>query len=238
MIIQSENMQDNDDFQIEDESSQGEGENNEENEDELENTEAQQERYDGLLNGQIEPIVEEDGEESKYMPTPQKQITSKANDMKAIGLVKALKAKEMEKRLEPESTINADPQKFKSADAQKPKATLNENMSNRQLPPKIPGRSSTSNDYGNKNPTVPSHLKNYNKWVPSTTKASTTSETPKSISNSTFSHKPKPSSSNVLNQSKNSIESTSKIDPATSRALMLYETPTVASQQKQQEAYK
>lgn len=194
------------------------------------------------MQGAIEPIAEEDGEESKYMPTPQKPLTSKADGMKAIECVKALKAKELEKRLDPEDTMNNRIEKtFKSADAQKPKATIKDNMSNKQLPPKVPnGRSSTSNENA-KTSTIPtSYLKTYHKAVPSTTKASTVAETPKSVANSVMSYKPKAQKGNTLNESKNSIDNGSQkgTDPATVRALMLYETPTVASQHKKQDVYK
>jgi len=82
MIINSQNISNNEDFSIEDDSDEGE-------EDESENDEPQKfthsDKYDNLMNNvNIEPIAEEDGEESKYMPTPQKPVTSKMESMKAV----------------------------------------------------------------------------------------------------------------------------------------------------------
>ena len=182
-------------------------------------------------NKEIEPIEEEDGEESKYAPTPQKQITSKV-DSKANYYSKPL-AKESEKRLEIEDKNNSKQNKnFKSADAQKPKATLKENksMNVRQLPPKVPNRSSTSNE-NPKDGIVPnSYFKNSGKQIPSTTKASSISETPKSLSYGNI-NKSKPVKKNTVNDSKISSEE-DKPNAETWRALMLYESHTVASKQK------
>lgn len=152
--------------------------------------------------------------------------------------MKKLKAKEIEKRLEEEENSEANFGKnVKSADAQKPKAVIKEIGIPKTLPPKVPNRSSTSNDYAKTDAIPPSYLKNYTKHIPSTTKASSASETPKSAALSSKSTKPqaqKPAQ-NALNSSKNSLDGSK--DPSLSRALMLYNTPTVASLQKKQEAY-
>lgn len=147
--------------------------------------------------------------------------------------------KEIEKRLELDE--NHDPKvtkNFKSADAQKPKATLKDtkNMTQKNLPPKIPNRSSTRNEHPKDGAIPPSYMNNYKKHVPSTTKASTVSETPKSINHGNASGT-NPIKKASLNDSKTSSDH-EKLDPATTRALMLYETPTVASQQKKQDVYK
>ena len=238
MIINSQNISNNEDFSIEDDSDEGE-------EDESENDEPQKfthsDKYDNLMNNvNIEPIAEEDGEESKYMPTPQKPVTSKMESMKAVEWVKQLKSKEIEKRLDSEyGSEKRTIKDFKSADAQKPKATLKSNKpaSIKNLPPKAPNRSSTSNDKPKENTVPTSYLNNYNKKVPSSTKSSSTIETPKSIANhGNVSNKSKFMSKKSLNDSKMGSES-DKPTSETSRALMLYETPTVASKQKKQEAY-
>ena len=232
MIVDSHNISNNEDFCIEDDSSEGEDEEDHEEYFEQDNSE---DKMDNILNkGEIEPIAEEDGEESKYMPTPQKQVSSKMGTMNAVECVKALKAKETEKRLDlDENKIN-----FKSADAQKPKAIIKENkgMQQKNLPPKVPNRSSTRNENPNKNAIPSSYMKNYHKHVPSTTKASTVSETPKSVCNSTQNHS-KAINKNSFNESKMSSEG-EKLTPENCRALMLYEKQTVASKHKKQEAYK
>lgn len=99
---------------------------------------------------------------------------------------------------------------FRSADAQKAKATLQGNKSKMEkcLPPKIPNRSSTSNENPKENTIPGSYLKNYTKCVPSTTKASSTVDTPKSITNNgnTTSKVPCVVSKNTFNSSKISSE--------------------------------
>ena len=82
MIVAAENIKNNDDFEIEDDSSKDEGD--EEEPDHFQQPQDVNGKYEGLISGQIEPIVEEDAEESKYFPTPQKEITSKLEGMKAI----------------------------------------------------------------------------------------------------------------------------------------------------------
>jgi hypothetical protein len=107
----------------------------------------------------------------------------------------------------------------------------------RHLPPKVPNRSATSNEMAKDGAVPSSYLKSYNKNVPSTTKASTVmSETPKSTMSGPVG-KSKPTKKNVLNTSHNSSEG-GKEDPGLSRALLLYETQTVASKHKREEKYK
>lgn len=235
MIMSNQNMNHND-FSIEDASDEGEEDEEEGEGEEAEEKETYEDNYFSNVN--IEPIVEEDGEESKYMPTPQKPVTSKMEGNKAIECVKALKAKEIEKRLEIEEDKSKIEKNFKSADAQKPKATMkdNKNVPNKDLPPKIPNRSLTSNE-NPKGGIVPnSYLRNYNKAVPSTTKASSAAETPKSLPNGQV-KKQAPPKKNSLNDSRNSSDG-DRANPESCRALMLYETPTVASKQKKQGAFK
>lgn len=238
MIMDAQNItNNNNDFSIEDASSEdGEDENSEDEYFEDNNLSKGKETY--LDNKEIEPIAEEDGEESKYAPTPQKTITTKIDYTKAIWNTKN-QSKESEKRLELYEKNDVKENKtFKSADAQKPKATLKENKSLnvRQLPPKVPNRSSTSNE-NPKDGVVPgSYFKGSAKQIPSTTKASTTSETPKSFSTSNL-NKAKPVKKNTANESKLSSDG-DKANQESWRALMLYESHTVASKQKKQEAYK
>ena len=80
--------------------------------------------------------------------------------------MKALKAKELEKRLEMDENSEKEAKKnFRSADAQKQKATLqgNKNTIGKHLPPKIPNRSSTSNENPKESSIPASYLKNYTK---------------------------------------------------------------------------
>jgi len=137
----------------------------------------------------IEPIVEEDGEESKYAPTPQKPVTSKMSGSRAVECIKNLRNKELEKRLEIEEN-NIKMKNFKSADAQKQKATIKDPQN---LPPK-----------------PPTHLKNYNNKIPSSTKASSKGGIQKSFT----SVKPGQTKQikNSVNESQNSSEN-GKINP-------------------------
>lgn len=202
MIMSHDNIGNQDDFSIEDDSD--EGEEDEEDEEYERNEGYSEDKYNDLLNNvNIEPIAEEDGEESKYMPTPQKQITSKMGTMTAVECVKALRAKELEKRLELDEQDAKNVKTFKSADAQKPKATIKDpkNAVPKHLPPKIPNRSSTSND--NPKSTIPASYLKSSKALPSTTKASTVSETPKSSSGAPL---PRPVKKSTLNDSKMSAE--------------------------------
>jgi len=143
--------------------------------------------------------------------------------------VKQLKAKELEKRLDVEENENK-PKNFKSADAQKPKATL---KTQKNLPPKPPLRSITGMEHkASGKGSQARHMKN----VPSTTKASSQNETPKSLNsahpiNYPAKRKPTPNDSQISSENGKAIAENS-------RALMLYETPTVASQHKKQGAYK
>lgn len=180
-----------------------------------------------LQNINIEPIVEEDGEESKYVPTPQKTVTSKMNGNQAVEWIKQLRNKELEKRLDGDwnSRIQKD---FKSADVQKQKAILKDP---KNLPPRVPNRSSTSND----NPLRSNQLKSYKK-VPSSTKASSKAETLKSFQSMNPGQK-KPIKKSTTNGSQISSEG-GKLNPESWRALTLYETPTVASQYKKQGVFK
>lgn len=241
MIMSAQGIKNNQDFSIEDASSDDEGEEDEDEGQSDEDRETSEDKLENLLNnGEIEPIAEEDGEESKYMPTPQKPVTSKMDGNKAVAWVKALKAKEIEKRLDLDENHDSKVTKnFKSADAQKPKATIKDtkNMTQKHLPPRIPNRSSTSNEHPKEGSIPSSYMKSYNKHVPSTTKASTVSETPKSFNHGNSSGT-NPIKKSSLNDSKTSLDHEAKPDPATTRALMLYETPTVASQQKKQDVYK
>lgn len=203
MIMDAQHISNNNnDFSIEDASSEdGEDENSDDEYFENNNISKTKEAY--LDNKEIEPIAEEDGEESKYAPTPQKPITTKLDCAKAISNCKNL-SNEAEKRLEIyDKNTTGQNKTFKSADAQKPKATLKENKSLnvRQLPPKVPNRSSTSNE-NPKDGVVPgSYFKGSARHIPSTTKASTTSETPKSFSTSNL-NKSKPVKKNTVNDSK------------------------------------
>jgi hypothetical protein len=80
MIMNAQNISNNEDFSIEDDSDEEE-ESEEENE-----QDPSESKYEQLMNNaNIEPIAEEDGEESKYMPTPQKHVTSKIETMKAVN---------------------------------------------------------------------------------------------------------------------------------------------------------
>ena len=145
MIMDSQNINNND-FSIEDASSESEEAENSEDEYFEDNCKGKEKYLDN--NKKIEPIEEEDGEESKYAPTPQKPITSKIDGAKMNNNLK-VKANETEKRLVLDDKNNTNLNKaFKSADAQKQKATLKENKSVnvKQLPPKVPNRSSTSNE--------------------------------------------------------------------------------------------
>jgi hypothetical protein len=156
--------------------------------------------------------------------------------------VKALKSKELEKRLDIDENSEKEINKnVKSADAQKPKATLqgNKNNTGKHLPPKIPNRSSTSNENLKESSIPGSYLKNYTKGVPSTTKASSTVDTPKSIANNgNMAGKTlNMVSKNTSNSSKLSSD-TEKLTAENCRALALYKIPTVSSQQKKQELYK
>ena len=93
MIMSNQNISNHEDFSIEDDSD-GEGEDSENGTFEQE----QKDKFDNLIyENNIEPIEEEDGEESKYAPTPQKPVTSKMQNIRAVGLIKAVKAKEFEK---------------------------------------------------------------------------------------------------------------------------------------------
>lgn len=235
MIVDAKNISNNDDFSIEDDSNEDNvSDRSEERFFENNHSDYKAENY--LNNCEIEPIAEEDGEESKYMPTPQKPITSKLDNMKAVECIKALKAKELEKRLDLEEV--PENKTFKSADAQKPKATLKENKSSnmKNLPPKVPNRSSTSNE-NPKNEIVPgSYFRTSQKQIPSTTKASTVSDTPKSAAGTVIGAKAKPIKP-VANDAKPSGEG-EKPSVDSCRALVLYGTPTVSSMQKKQDVYK
>lgn len=86
MIMSSQGIRNNQDFSIEDASSDGEGEEYEDEDQTDEERENSEDKFENLLNnGEIEPIAEEDGEESKYMPTPQKPVTSKMDGNKAVA---------------------------------------------------------------------------------------------------------------------------------------------------------
>lgn len=79
MIMNAKNISNNEDFSIGDDSDEEE-ESEEENE-----QDPSESKYEQLMNNaNIEPIAEEDGEESKYMPTPQKHATSKIETKKVI----------------------------------------------------------------------------------------------------------------------------------------------------------
>jgi hypothetical protein len=81
MIMSHQNISNHEDFSIEDDSD-GEGEDSDNGIFEQE----QKDKFDNLLyDNNIEPIEEEDGEESKYAPTPQKPVTSKMQNNRAVG---------------------------------------------------------------------------------------------------------------------------------------------------------
>jgi hypothetical protein len=237
MIMSNQNISNHEDFSIEDDSD-SEGESSDANI--LYNE--QKDKFDNLrYDHNIEPIQEEDGEESRYAPTPVKPVTSKMQGNRAVGCIKGMKAKEFERRLETEDIENKEEKNFKSADANKPKATIKDttNGSQKQLPPKVPNRSTTSNDMPTNGAVPSSYLKGYAHNVPSTTKASKTStamsETPKSTLSGPA-NKSKPVKKNIMSTSHNSSEG-GKDDAGLSRALLLYETPTVASKQKKEAKY-
>jgi hypothetical protein len=237
MIMSNQNISNHEDFSIGDDSD-GEGEDSDDNILEHE----QKDKFDSLrYDHDIEPIQEEDGEESKYAPTPVKPVTSKMQGIRAVGCIKGMKAKEFERRLETEDIENKEEKNFKSADANKPKASIKDatNGSQKQLPPKVPNRSTTSNNVPTNGAVPSSYLKGHAHNVPSTTKASKTStamsETPKSAFSGPV-DKSKPVKKNIMSTSHHSSEG-GKDDAGLSRALLLYETPTVASKQKKEAKY-
>ena len=236
LIMSNQDMSNHEGFSIEDDSDPESEESEEESEKYFDNH--PNSKQDNILsNVNIEPIVEEDGEESKYAPTPQKPISSKIKGNRAIEAVKELKSKELEKRLEMEESEKGG-KNFKSADAQKHKATLRDDkkIKPNKLPPRVPNRSGVSIGYNQKGVTPTNQLKNYTKIIPSGTRTSSSNETPKSIT-SAGPIKSNPLKKNTMNESQNSSEC-GKQNVESSRALMLYETPTVASQQKKQEVFK
>lgn len=83
LIMSNPNVSNHDGFSIEDDSEEDSEEVESDNEKYFDK--ASNDKYENLLEKvHIEPIAEEDGEESKYAPTPQKTLTSKMSGNRAV----------------------------------------------------------------------------------------------------------------------------------------------------------
>lgn len=184
----------------------------------------------------VEKIVEEIVQESKNVPTLNKKIKPKNENRKAIDLIKAIKAKELENSTSP--NLKPHHQSLNSPDSNEVNTNLKQNknlLSNPQRP-YIAKRSSTSNEDLIEMLPV-SCYNTYIKKLPSVSKVGTTKAGSKAL------NEIKPSWAKGKQRSTNTSKLSGDNDHSKlscSKALALYETPTTSfiqnndSQQKEE----